>query len=266
MFRRNAQDPVPVSCTLDQLLAHSDRFRKDLQATKNALAPADKWYPWDILSNLHHLNALLSPANRDLGALAGGLPVADIGAADGDLAFLLASYGFTVDIVDYGPTNWNGLRGATMLEEHLKLGVHIHETDLDEQFRLPRPTYGLVFFLGILYHLQNPLYALRHLAGCSDHLLLSTRVARVTADASVRLDDAPVAYLLDPLETNNDSTNWWIFSPKGLDRLLDRAGWDVLDTMNAGDVSGESNPSSADHDERAFFLLRSRRLGASRVD
>ena len=149
-----------------------------------------------------------------------------------------------------------------MLAQHFGTGVEVYETNLDEQFALPRKSYGLILFLGILYHLQNPLYALRRLAENADHLFMSTRVARVTTDGSVQLEGAPVAYLVDPTETNNDPTNWWIFSPQGLARLLDRAGWDVLDLEYLGRTDGDSDPSSNDRDERVFCLLRSRRTAA----
>jgi len=248
----------PAHCELEALLADVEPFREELRKSKLRLAPEEEWYPYDSLGNFGALDVLLSADHRDLGALARGLPIADVGAGDGDCAFLLARHGFTVDIVDFGPTNWNGLRGARLLAKDLGTNVRVHETDLDAQFAMPRSAYGLVLFLGIFYHLQNPLYVLRRLAANSEHLLFSTRVARVTADGSVRLDDAPVAYLVDPTETNNDPTNWWIFSPPGLERLFDRAEWDVLDRVTLGRTVGDSDPSSMDRDERAFYLLRSR--------
>lgn len=223
---------------------------------KLELAAASEWYPHNSLSNLWHFDKLLTDGHRDLASLIGGRPVADVGAADGDLAFFLARHGVTVDVVDNAATNWNSLRGARLLADHFETGVTVHEIDLDVQFRLPRDSYGLVLLLGILYHLQNPFYVLKQLAGRAEHLLLSTRIARVTADGAVRLDDAPVAYLLDTLETNNDATNYWIFSLPGLRRLFKRTGWAVLEEMTVGRTDGDSDPSRADRDERAFFLLR----------
>jgi hypothetical protein len=64
--------------------------------------------------------------------------------------------------------------------------------------------------------------------------------------------------LLGPDESNNDATNFWIFTAAGLRRVADRAGWDVVAMRTVGDVT-HSNPQDADHDERAFALLRSRR-------
>lgn len=240
------------------LLPKASAFGEELSAAKLELAAASEWYPYQSLSNLWHLDNLLTSQNRDLSRLIGGRPVADIGAADGDVAFFLARQGVTVDVIDNGPTNWNNLRGARLLADHLDVNVTIHEIDLDAQFRLPRERYGLVLLLGLLYHLQNPFYVLKQLAESTEHLLLSTRIARVTADGSVRLDDAPVAYLVDPWETNNDPTNYWIFSLPGLRRLIERTGWTVLDEMTVGRTDGDSDPTAQDRDERAFFLLRKR--------
>ena len=115
----------------------------------------------------------------------------------------------------------------------------------------------MAFFLGILYHLQNPFYALRELSRNARYAFISTKVAQVTIDGSVRLADAPVAYLLDPDECNNDATNYWIFSELGLRRILDRTGWEILDYA-VGGCTVDSDPSNMDRDERAFCFVKSR--------
>jgi hypothetical protein len=213
------------------------------------------WYLYDSLGSVVHLDGILSGANRDLERLAGGLPVADIGAADGDLAFALEDVlGWQVDIVDHGPTNMNGLRGARALAAHLGSHVTIADVNLDKQFRMPRERYGLVLLLGILYHLQNPFYVLRHLAEVADHCILSTRVARFAGPEETPIGELPVAYLVDTRETNADSTNYWIFSPAGLRLIVRRAGWVVLDAGSVG-AAERSDPSSPDRDERMFMLL-----------
>ena len=86
--------------------------------------------------------------------------------------------------------------------------------------------------------------------------MLSTRVARFAGPARTPIGDLPVAYLVAPAETNNDPTNYWMFSPAGLERIVHRAGWSILESMSVGDVEA-SDPSSPEHDERAFMLLRS---------
>lgn len=73
----------------------------------------------------------------------------------------------------------------------------------------------------------------------------------------VDLQNVPTAYLVSPSETNNDPTNYWIFTSPGLRRILDRTGWDVLDYMTVGNTHN-SDPATAEGDERAFCLVRSR--------
>lgn len=245
------------------------KFNKELTATKESLAPSEfGWYPYGTLSNFDHLERLLSGRNRNLLDLVGDAPVADIGAADGDSAFFFESLGLHAHVVDYAPTNFNGCRGVRLLKQTLDSAVQIHEVDLDARFDLPGENYGLALFLGILYHLKNPYNALESLARNARHALVSTRIARYNRpeDVSgakdlnrdrVELTSVPAAYLVAPTETNNDPTNFWIFTDAGLRRIIDRTGWDVLDYMTVGDTRN-SDPASAAGDERAFCLLRSR--------
>ncbi|HEY2180655.1 MAG TPA: methyltransferase domain-containing protein [Solirubrobacteraceae bacterium] len=240
---------------LDQLIAGADAQAARFAEARSQIGDDFPWYPYSILGNLPHLDSLLKGDNRDLDRFTEDLPVADIGAADGDLAFTLESLaGWEIDIVDTAATNMNGLRGARALRDHLSSNVKIHDIDLDRQFSLPRDRYGLVFFLGILYHLQNPFYVLRELATRSSYCLLSTKVARFAGPRDTPIENIPVGYLVAPRETNNDPTNYWIFSPAGLLRLVARAGWEVIERANIGATS-DSDPSTPDRDERMFLLL-----------
>jgi tRNA (mo5U34)-methyltransferase len=242
---------------IDQFTARLDEQVARLSHARSQIGNGIAWYPYDILGNVFHLDSMLSCENRDLDRLTQGLPVADIGAADGDLAFALEDVGgWQLDIVDTAATNMNGLDGARALRDQLGSRVDIYDIDLDRQFRLPRDRYGLVFLFGILYHLQNPYYVMRELASRASHCLLSTRVARFAGPERIPIADLPVGYLVAPDETNNDPTNYWILSPAGLTRLVERTGWTVLEQLNVGDTL-ESDPSASEHDERMFMLLRS---------
>lgn len=235
------------------------RFMGTLEERREKVGPTDfTWYGYDILANVWHLNNLLTGKNRKLLKAVRGEVIADVGAADGDLAFLLEHIGFDVDIIDHAPTNWNGLRGARALKDALNSDVTIHDISLDEYFQLPRERYGLTFALGVLYHLKNPFYVLETFAECSEYICVSTRIANFTVDET-SIGTSPVAYLLDADECNGDATNYWIFSPLGLKRIFDRAGWHILDYMEVGEVA-RANPAAPDRDARAFVLARSRRL------
>src|SRR5690625_539147 len=216
------------------------------------------WYSYDTLSNLWHIEKLIAQTPKDIKHLCDIKHVADIGAADGDIAYFLESEDMKVDLIDWPATNWNGLDGARALNDRLGYGrVQIHEVDLDSQFKLPSKHYDLIFFLGILYHLKNPFYIMETLAKHSKYCFLSTRIARTTSDHNLELESAPLAYLLHPQECNNDPTNYWIFSAPGLIRLVERAGWNIRANYRVGDTK-RSDPSSQEHDERMFLYLESR--------
>jgi hypothetical protein len=248
----------------------AQRYGRELEEKKKALAPTGfGWYPYGTLSNFYLLNKLLTNENRDfLDRIGDGL-VVDIGAADGDLAFFLESLGYRMHVADYPPTNFNGCRGVRLLKEAFNSNVEILETDLDSQFRLPAERYELAFFLGILYHLKNPYLALESLAKQARYAFISTRVTRFNVATGaegdevnrnrIELRDAPVAYLVAEDETNNDATNFWMFSQAGLRRILHRSGWDILDFMTVGNTT-DSDPATGPGDERAFCYVRSRHV------
>lgn len=233
-----------------------------MEKVKNDIAPSFSWYPYGTLNNFVHLKEIFN--KYPLKELTRINYIADIGAADGDLAFFIRSLGFNVDIVDYAPTNYNGLKGARAIIETLQLAsyVQVLEMDIDNQFTLPSgKKYDLVFLLGILYHLKNPFYILEKLSQATTHLVLSTRVARYATDGRY-ISGLPVAYLLDQDESNNDATNYWIFSESALMRIVSRAGWTILYSKTVGDTI-TSNPFDTNKDERCFMLLRSKHAAES---
>ena len=230
---------------------------QELWKTKLAHRPKPFWYPYATLRNIPVLERVLAGVGLDLLELCRGKygRIADIGAADGDLAFFLEELGFSVDVIDYEYTNFNKLDGARILKKALNSSVTIRSIDLDSRSHLFAETYDAVFLLGILYHLKNPFSILERLAHATKYCFLSTRIARQTADG-LPLSKYPLAYLLGPEECNNDSTNFWIFSDEGLKRLIQRTGWNILAFTTVGDKNS-SKPADPNHDERAICILRS---------
>ena len=225
---------------------------------KLAERPKSFWYPYSTLRNVAVLEELCSKAGLNLLELCRGThgKVADVGAADGDLAFFLERFGLSVEAIENEFTNFNRLEGARTLKKALNSSVALLSIDLDSQFTLAARKYDAIFLLGTLYHLKNPFFLLESLARVAKYCFLSTRIARQTADGSP-LASHPVAYLLEPRECNNDDTNFWIFSEPGLKRLFDRTGWNLLSYLTIGDVT-RSTPADPERDERAFCLLEKR--------
>lgn len=177
-------------------------------------------YPFESLTALPVLCDLLAPVYGEIVKALQAGPLLDIGCADGDLSTLFARYGTEVDAVDCASTNFNGMAGVRLLSRSLGLPISVHNLDMDARFNFPRDRYGLTLFLGTLYHLKNPYYALETLAYNTEWCLLSTRIAQVTPRTGARIETEPVAYLADGREIGNDATNYWIFSATGLLRIL----------------------------------------------
>jgi hypothetical protein len=202
------------------------------------------------------LENVLTGDRRKLLSLTEGYPLLDIGCGDGGLSYFFEDLGLPVHAIDHPSTNYNGMEGVRALKTALGSAVEISEVDLDRQFALPRQTYGLVLLFGVLYHLRNPFYVLEALSKRARYCLLSTRIARYTPDHLTDLHDVPIAYLLGDRETNDDPTNYWIFSRAGLMQLFQRTGWRVCDFATAG-AREVSDPIHTESDERAFCLLES---------
>lgn len=242
-----------------KVLAHN--FAQRLAGIRQRVSPPEGrcWYPYGSISNFWNLDQVLTGENRALFSNMQGKVIADIGAADGDMGLFLSSLGADVDLIDNPPTNMNGFQGAMTLKTELGVNAKLHAVDLDSQFRLPR-RYNLALFLGVLYHLKNPFYALEQLASSVSLAVLSTRVTAYSADPDrprTQLAPLPVAYLLDADESNNDATNFWVFTDAGLRRLLHRTGWDIVDYKLLGGDMKTSDPYSSAGDRRAFCLIRS---------
>jgi 2-polyprenyl-3-methyl-5-hydroxy-6-metoxy-1,4-benzoquinol methylase len=236
--------------------AKAGAFHQSLAAITSR-HPDLPWYPYRTL--MGHLPYIRPIIDEEVdGLFGGGRRFADIGAGDGDLAFYLESLGNSCDIYDYAPTNYNSLRGARAYKAALGSAVNIYDLDLDSQFNLDGG-YDLVFLLGILYHLKNPFYVLERLSKATRYTLVSTRITRHFKTGGPDVSEFAAAYLVGPKEMNDDSTNYWIFTSAGLKQIFDRAGWDVIKWFTVGDLKA-SNAQDAEHDERVYCTLRSRRL------
>ena len=247
-------------------LVELETFRQRLDAIRARTKPANgyPWSPYDCLQNAWIIGLILTGEHRSIFENLGEKAIADIGGLDGDMAFFMEHLGAAhVDMFDNPATGMNAMDGARRLKSELNSRVNLHEVDVDGRFTLTRD-YDLVLFLGILYHLKNPFYALEEIARHARHIVLSTKVTAYSAPPQkpdrLAIGALPLAYLLGPNEANNDSTNFWVFTDAGLLRLLDRSGWDILDYAILGGDLAASDPATNEGDRRAFCYLRSRRF------
>jgi len=239
----------------EPFLEYGLRFQEQLRQLRRVTAPPEGgWYPYESLSSFTTVARLLTPVYQQVRTPP---RVLDLGCGDGDYSLLFASLGMDVDAVDNARYNYNGMRGVRLLARECGLAPGIVDADLDSGWPLPDREYGLTLFLGLLYHLKNPYQVLEQLAYRTRWCVLSTRVAQVTPRNGSRIEEEPVAYLASGMEINGDATNYWIFSPAGLRRILQRTRWAILGEAHLGCLS-DSNPSDPQKDQRMFVLLKSR--------
>lgn len=102
---------------MSEITAAEPAFRKHLLASRKSVTNI-RWYPYTSLDNVSILSSFLPPG---LDIVPTGGAVLDIGAADGDMGFLLHSLGCDVDFLDNAATNFNdceGLRRTSTLLMH----------------------------------------------------------------------------------------------------------------------------------------------------
>ncbi len=107
---RQQNSSQPRTSSLGELAITTER---SLWKIKLAHRAKSFWYPYLTLRNVAILERLLATVGLNLLELCRGEhgKVADIGAADGDLAFFLEKQGLSVDVIENESTNFNRLKG-----------------------------------------------------------------------------------------------------------------------------------------------------------
>ncbi len=117
-----------------------------------------------------------------LGLSIDGLSVLDVGAGPGHLAQFFVKRGCRVVSTDARPENIERMR-----EIYPGHTGHVADVETDDLTQFGQ--FDVVFCYGLLYHLENPIAALRNMANaCTDWLLIETMVCDSTAPV-LRLED-----------------------------------------------------------------------------
>ncbi|MCA1691673.1 MAG: class I SAM-dependent methyltransferase [Acidimicrobiales bacterium] len=159
-----------------------------------------------------------------------GRTVLDVGAWDGFYSFEAARRGakrvLATDSFCWSGDGWGTKDGFLLARD--ALGLPVEDLDVDVMDLSPERLGGrfdVVLFLGVLYHLRDPVTALE-------------RVAEVTANLLVLETETSLAWLRQPTATiyagrelNDDPTNWWALNPTALRALLARVGFSRVDAI-----------------------------------
>lgn len=171
------------------------------------------------------LARLALPARMD------GKSVLDIGAWDGFFSFEAERRGaaqvLATDHFCWSGPGWGTKAGFDFAHEALHSKVEDREIDVEALSVETVGAFDIVFFLGVFYHLKDPIAILDRLAAITSELLVvETRVDLLN-------NPAPAMAFYQGDELNRDPTNWWAPNVVGLTALLKSVGFREVTVVSA---------------------------------
>ncbi|MGH9392907.1 MAG: class I SAM-dependent methyltransferase [Terriglobales bacterium] len=161
-----------------------------------------------------------------------GKTVLDIGAWDGLFSFEAERRGATVTAMDTSPAkggNWGGTAGFEFAHRQLGSGVQFRAASVHELDPAEHGRYDYVFFFGVLYHLTDPVDALRRLLTVTRECCLIETAISLHPDAL----DRPIWEFMPGHD--NDPTNYWYPTISGLAAMLRMVGFADANLLYARD-------------------------------
>lgn len=197
---------------------------------------------------LENLDALGLPKNAQ------SLRVLDIGSRDGYFAFEMERRGAQVVAIDYAPAESTGFPvAASILQSKVPYIV-------DNVYDLTPETYGLfdiVLFLGVIYHLRNPLLALDKIRKLMKPGGLLFVESALSTDEAIKNLDIPVWRFYPRNTLNNDETNKWAPNLPGLQMVVEEAGFRVQHSRQLGQRGYVTGQAISDTRQQYFQQLDS---------
>ena len=203
------------------------------------IAECESWYhqivlcPDVVTPGVHQSDLGLSYLD-DLGLPldCSGMSVLDIGCRDGFYAFEMERRGAEVIGMDYiGPHLSGFLIAKKILDSRVRhLTKNVYGLDPEMQGH-----QDIVLFLGVLYHLRNPILALdriRRVVKPGGLLFVETQLA---ATPQVHKSRVPLWQFFPRSALRKDGTNMWAPNLEGLVAVLEECQFQVLATAIHGD-------------------------------
>ena len=155
-----------------------------------------------------------------------GLSVLDIAAWDGFFSFEAERRGAT-RVVAMDWTMWQGDSKRGFDLARWALDSRVEDVHLDVMDLTPERvgTFDVVFFLGVFYHLEDPLGALRRVASvCRQKLIVESLVDKIYSRRP------SLAFYPGDTE-NGDASNWFAPNPPALHEMLGEVGFSRVQTV-----------------------------------
>lgn len=129
------------------------------------------------------------------------------------------------------PSELPGKRGYDTAHRALDSKVETKVSDFMEMDLNEIGTFDVVFFLGVLYHLENPLAALRRVAAVTKEMaVIETAAMEIQGYEHVALCE-----FYESDELNGDVSNWWAPNEKALAGMCRAAGFKRVETVRKPD-------------------------------
>jgi len=180
----------------------------------------------------------------DLPADCQGMRALDIGTRDGFFAFELERRGAEVVAVDYVAMADSGFAVAAEL---LSSRITYLQRNLYELDAAKLGTFDIVMFLGLLYHLPDPLGALRTVRNLSRQ---RTYLETLVVDFGPEMDAIPLMRFFAGSSWAGDPTNYWGPNVRCVEDMLGEAEFAARRVVRIGDrcvfeCEATSNPAAA---------------------
>jgi tRNA (mo5U34)-methyltransferase len=158
-----------------------------------------------------------------------GKQVLDVGAWDGYFSFEAERRGaarvVASDSYSWGGAGWGSKAGFEIARE--ALGSNVEDVHLDVMELDPARigTFDVVLFLGVLYHMRDPLGALERVSSVTSDLLI------VETEVGMLLNRRPAAAFYPGAELARDPTNWWAPNPAAVSGMLRSVGFRTVEVV-----------------------------------
>lgn len=152
-----------------------------------------------------------------------GKRVLDVGCADGFYTFLAESRGADVVTIDAWPH-----QGFLLAHEIRGSKAEFHQMNVYDLQPDTFGTFDIVFFMGVYYHLKNPILALERIANVTRELaIIESQIS-----GSVDFEQEGISHFYEYDELAGDPTNWWAPNVPCLLQTVRAAGFPRADLIN----------------------------------
>lgn len=221
---------------LDRFAANAEKLVAGLGAPAEALATLGDvgWFHSFALSDGTCVNGTKLPAmlQAEFAAILAPLPlngltVLDVGAWNGAFSFEAKRRGaarvLATDMFAWTHPVFRGLERFLYVRKDAGLNIEYKPIDVPEISTETVGKFDVVLFLGVFYHMPDPLSAIKPLAEISKLWMV--------LETHLDLDEVPYPAMryYPGSELGNDPTNWWGPNQQCIEALLENAGFTQIE-------------------------------------